>query len=51
MFLHVSWAGLHEKLNMGGSRLTGELKLKGAAFDTPFFEIVEITTTGLKSNL
>jgi hypothetical protein len=35
---------------MGGSKLTGELKLKGAAF-VPFSEMVEMTTTGLTKSL
>jgi hypothetical protein len=42
---------LQEKLNIGGIKLIGMLKLKGAAFDMPFFETVEMTTTGLKSSL
>ena len=48
----MSWFTFDSKPSNGFGRVaTGELKLKGAALETPFEDIVDIITVGLTSNL
>jgi hypothetical protein len=51
MFLHVSCSTSQQNPYIGGFVVAGLLKLKGAAFDTPFSDTVETTMQGLSSIL